>query len=150
MHRILTVVAPSEADVELLTEAGSVASAMDVDVVVLALDLAGDEYMSVDAMRQWEGFSDEGSGKAENTAQRFADYLGDSVLRPLGVEYLPIGDRVESSRPSEKVITVAENHGCDHVYITNRGESPAGKALFGNATQSIILNFSGFVTVRTH
>lgn len=149
MNRILAVVAPTETDVALLEEAGAVAASMDVEIVVLALLVEGDEYASVDAIRQWDGFDDFGGDKSVDTAHRFADYLGSRVLEPLGVEYLPIGDRVETTRPSSKVIDVAENHGCDHVYVANRRRSPAGKALFGDTAQSVILSFDGFVTVRT-
>ena len=149
MNRILAVVAPTAADVALLEEAGAIAAATGVEVVVLALDVEGSEHASVDAMRRWEGFDDAGSNESADTAHRFADHFGGEILEPAGVEYLPIGDRVENTRPSTKVIDVAENHGCDHVYITNRRRSPAGKALFGNTPQSIILSFDGFVTVRT-
>ena len=149
MNRILAVVAPTEADVALLEEAGTVAAATDVGVVVLALDVEGSENASVDAMRRWEGFDDVDTDESANTAHRFADHFGGEILEPMGVTYLAIGDRVENTRPSAKVIDVAENHACDHVYITNRRRSPAGKALFGNTPQSIILSFDGYVTVRT-
>lgn len=149
MERILAVVAPTETDAELLEEAGSVAAGVGVEVVVLALALEEDEYASVDAMRRWEGFEDAGTDTSADTAHRFADYLGHQILDPLGVEYLAVGDRVETTRPSAKVVDVAENHGCDHVYVANRSQSPAGKALFGDTAQSVILNFDGFVTVRT-
>ena len=149
MNRILAVVAPTEADAAVLEEAGAVAAAVGVEVVVLALDREGHEHASVDAMRRWEGFEDVDGNEPTDTAHRFADHFGRRILDPLGVEYLAIGDRVENTRPSTKVIEIAENHGCDHVYITNRRRSPAGKALFGDTTQSIILDFDGFVTVRT-
>ena len=149
MNRILAVVAPTEADAALLKEAGTVAAGTGVEVVVLALDVEGSENASVDAMRQWEGFDDVGNDESVDTAHRFADHFGDEILGPMGVSHLAIGDRVENTRPSAKVIDVAENHACDHVFITNRRRSPAGKALFGNTPQSIILSFDGFVTVRT-
>lgn len=149
MERILVVVGPTETDVELLEEAGIVAAGTGVEVVVFALALAGSEHASVDAMRQWEGFDDTGADDSADTTQRFADFLGSQVLEPLGIEYLAVGGRVESTRPSDKVIDVAETHECDHIYVTNRGRSPTGKALFGDTAQSIILNFDEFVTVRT-
>ncbi|GAA0237978.1 universal stress protein [Haladaptatus pallidirubidus] len=148
MNRILAVVKPTETDLELLEEAGVVAAATGVEVVVLALVSEGSEDVSVDAIRQWDGFDDNTDETAE-TVHRFAEHLGNQILDPLGVEYLPIGERIETTRPSSKIIDVAENHDCDHVYVTNRGRSPTGKALFGDTAQSVILNFDGFVTVRT-
>ena len=149
MDRVLAVVSAAETDVELLEEAGTVAAGLGVEVVVLALAAEGDDHASVEAMRQWNGFNDAGTDGDVDTVHRFARHLGEQVLEPLGVEYLAVGDEVTTTRPSEKVIGVAENHGCDHVYVANRRRSPAGKALFGDTTQSIILNFDGFVTVRT-
>jgi nucleotide-binding universal stress UspA family protein len=145
MDGILAVVAPTEADVELLEEAGAVAAATGVDVVVLALAIEESDHASVDAMRAWEGFED----STEDTPHDFAEHLGDVTLAPRGVTYTAVGERVEATRPSEKIIDVAMNHDCDHVYVLNRSRSPAGKALFGDTTQSVILNFDGFVTVRT-
>jgi nucleotide-binding universal stress UspA family protein len=149
MDGILAVVAPTEADVHLLEEAGTVAAATGVDVVVLALAQEDTEHASVEAMRQWEGFEGADLGDSTETPRHFAEYLGDVVLAPRGVTYTAVGERVENMRPSEKTIDVAKNHGCDHVYVLNRSQSPAGKALFGDTTQSVILNFDGFVTVRT-
>lgn len=148
MNRILVVVAPTETDVELLEEAGAIAAAADVEVVVLTLTIEGDEHASLEAIRRWQGFEDTGNDGTD-TSRRFANYLGAQVLEPLGVEYLSVGEPVESMRPSTMIIEVAENHGCDHVFVANRGRSPAGKALFGDTAQSVILNFDGFVTVRS-
>jgi nucleotide-binding universal stress UspA family protein len=145
MNGILVAVAPTGADVERLEEAGAVAAATGVDVVVLALAIEESDHASTDAMRQWEGFED----SMGDTPHDFADHLGGVTLAPRGVEYIAVGERVEATRPSEKIIDVARNHGCDHIYVLNRSRSPAGKALFGDTTQSVILNFDGFVTVRT-
>lgn len=149
MNRILAVVAPTETDLSLLKEAGTVAAATDVKVVVFALALEGSEHASVDTMRQWEGFEDVGSDESTDTVHRFAEYLGSQILDPLGVEYLAVGDVVETTRPSDKVVDVAKNHGCDHIYVANRSTSPAGKALFGDTAQSVIMNFDGIVSVQT-
>lgn len=147
MNRILTVVNPSETDVELLEEAGTIAAAVGVEVVVLTLVSKGDDQ-SLDAMLQWEGFDDVSSTERSQTVYKFAEYLGEQILDPLGVGYLPIGERIESTQPSSKIIDVAENHGCDHIFVVNQRRSPTGKALFGDTAQSVILNFDGFVTVR--
>ncbi|WP_049972270.1 universal stress protein [Haladaptatus cibarius] len=149
MNRILAVVKPTDTDVELLEEAGAVAAGTGVEVVVLALVSEGSEDASVDSIRQWDGFDATKTDETAETVNRFAEYLGSQILDPFGVEYLAVGERIETTRPSSKIIDVAENHDCDHVYVSNRGRSPTGKALFGDTTQSVILNFDGFVTVRT-
>ncbi|WP_433627350.1 universal stress protein [Halomicrococcus sp. NG-SE-24] len=151
MDKILAIVGPSETDFELLEEAGAIAATADVEVVVLSLVIDGSDYASVDRMQSWAD-RDASSGPGEtpaDVAAHFAASAGADVLDSLQVTYTSVGDSVEDTRPSAKVIDVAENHGCDHVYVANRSRSPAGKALFGEMAQSIILGFDGFVTVRT-
>jgi nucleotide-binding universal stress UspA family protein len=45
------------------------------------------------------------------------------------------------------VLAEARHRGCDHVFVTGRKRSPAGKAIFGDVAQRIVLEFDGAVTV---
>ncbi|MFC4440339.1 MULTISPECIES: universal stress protein [Natrialbaceae] len=47
----------------------------------------------------------------------------------------------------DEVLSTAERLGCDHVFIVGRKRSPTGKAIFGDVTQRVLLNFDGSVTV---
>lgn len=49
----------------------------------------------------------------------------------------------------DDLIQVAEEEGCDHIFISGKKRSPAGKAVFGDVAQSVILQFDGPVTVTT-
>lgn len=49
----------------------------------------------------------------------------------------------------DDLIQVAEEEGCDHIFISGKKRSPAGKAVFGDVAQSVILQFNGPVTVTT-
>jgi nucleotide-binding universal stress UspA family protein len=151
MDKILTIVGPSETDFELLEEAGAIAAAADVEVIILSLVIEDSDYASVDRIQSWKNEDTEGGarGPPAEVAAQFAASAGTDILEPLGVSYTVIGESVEDTRPSVKIIDIAENHGCDHVYVANRSRSPAGKALFGEIAQSVILGFNGFVTVRT-
>ena len=149
MKRILAVVRSPEVDLELLEEAGAMGAAAGVEVVVVVLINEDEPEESIEEFQNWDGFDDVRMSYPADTAIRFAEHLGKEVLAPLGTDYLTVGERVESTQPSEKVIDIARNHDCDHIYIGNGGRSPARKALFGNTAQSVILNFEGFVTVQT-
>lgn len=49
----------------------------------------------------------------------------------------------------EDIIQVTGEYGCEHIFINGRKRSPAGKAIFGDTAQSVILEFDGPVTVTT-
>ena len=58
--------------------------------------------------------------------------------------------RREHGDPAETILEVAEELPADHIVIGNRNRSPAGKALFGSVTQSVILDADLPVTVVSH
>lgn len=149
MERILVVVELNDINLEILETASTVAAAIDFEVIVLVLASEIDDDTLTEELQQWDGFNGVSTDDPAATASRLADYLGKEVVSPLGADYHPIGEKVEYTQPSEKIIAIAKNHDCNHIYITNRNRSPSGKALFGNTAQSVILNFDGFVTVRT-
>lgn len=49
----------------------------------------------------------------------------------------------------EDLIRMAEEENCEHVFVSGKNRSPAGKAVFGDVAQSVILQFDGPVTVTT-
>ncbi|ELY63181.1 UspA domain-containing protein [Natrinema versiforme JCM 10478] len=49
----------------------------------------------------------------------------------------------------DDIIRVAEEENCEHIFISGKERSPAGKAVFGDVAQSVILQFDGPVTVTT-
>lgn len=49
----------------------------------------------------------------------------------------------------DDLIQVAEEENCDHIFVSGKKRSPAGKAVFGDVAQSVILQFDGPVTVTT-
>ncbi|GAA0204310.1 universal stress protein [Halobacterium noricense] len=148
MGRALVVVEDAERDRELLERARSFASGDGSSVEVLAL-ATPEEYQEVsetlDAIGKVEGttYDDrsalEGiSGDIDDAA---ADVLGDVGYR-LRTEIAESGDQAVT------IMDAADDADCDHVFLPGQRRSPTGKAVFGDRTQRVLLNFNGFVTAE--
>ncbi|WP_231183388.1 universal stress protein [Haladaptatus sp. DYF46] len=147
MDRILAVVEPTEAAKELVREAGIIAEGLDADLILTHITTEQEYGARRDAMESLMSSSASYTvGEAEEGATQFARDIGDEVLSELDVEYDVTG---YLGNKSEKILDAAEEYDCDHVFITGRQRSPTGKALFGDATQEVILDFDGPVTVVT-
>lgn len=66
------------------------------------------------------------------------------ILEKAGI---PTTKRREHGDPASTVLEVAEAIGADAIVLGSRNRSPAGKALFGSVTQSVILDTDLPVTV---
>jgi nucleotide-binding universal stress UspA family protein len=149
MEKALAVIRrDSDAATALLAEAGELAAGVNASLVVLHV-LPEDEYEERMATRMETG---SGGGtfsidEAEREATFIAKEAAQEALGDVDVEYELKGivGRLETD-----VIEVAEEEGCDHVFVTGRRRSPSGKAFFGDVTQRILLNFDGRVTVSLH
>lgn len=147
MDRALAVVEGSEAAKDLVREAGELTAAVGAELVLVHVtdedeyDERREELESIP--RRETQYS---IGQALDGAEQFAEDIGREVLDDLDVEYQAVG-RVGDVR--EEILTVAEEFDCDHVFIAGRKRSPTGKAMFGDATQQVILDFDGPVTVVT-
>jgi nucleotide-binding universal stress UspA family protein len=147
MERALAVVDAEESTKALVREAGELAAAVDAELVLLHVT-TNDEY---EEMRQTMetipnnpvGYSAE---KARVGAEEFAADIGREVLEGIDVDYEAAGALGDEQT---EILDAAEAYDCDHLFIAGEKRSPTGKALFGDLTQSIILNFGGPVTVVT-
>lgn len=147
MDRALAVVEPTEAAKELVREAGIIAEGLDAELILTHITTEQEYGARRDAMESLMSSSASYTvGEAEKGATQFARDIGDEVLAELDVEYEVTG---YLGNKAEKILAAAEEYDCDHVFITGRQRSPTGKALFGDATQEVILDFDGPVTVLT-
>ncbi|WP_435156661.1 universal stress protein [Haladaptatus sp. DFWS20] len=147
MERALAVVEPTETAKELLYEAGIIADGLDADLVLTHITTEQEYGARRDAMESLMSSSaNYTAGEAEEGATQFARDIGDEVLSELDVAYQVTG---YLGNKAEKILDAAEEYDCDHVFITGRQRSPTGKALFGDATQKVILDFDHPVTVLT-
>ncbi len=147
MERALAVVEPTDAATELVRQAGELAVGVDADLVLIHVTTE----QAYSARREAMGSIGSGAenytiSKAEEGATQFAHDIGQEVLSEFDVEYEVAGLLGEKA---EQILDAAQKHDCDHIFLAGRQRSPAGKALFGDATQRVILDFDGPVTVAT-
>ncbi|WP_266079952.1 universal stress protein [Haladaptatus caseinilyticus] len=147
MNRALAVVEASESAKELVREAGELADGVGASLVLLHIT-SDEEYENT--RKSLEGIpnleTSYTAGQAFDGAQQFAEDIGREVLEGVDIEYEAVG-RVGDER--DEILNIAEEYGCDHVFLAGRKRSPTGKAIFGDRTQAVILDFDGAVTVVT-
>ncbi|SIR83172.1 Nucleotide-binding universal stress protein, UspA family [Haladaptatus litoreus] len=147
MNKALAVVEASESAKELVTEAGELAEGVGANLVLLHVT-SDEEYektrKSLENIPKLE--TSYTAGQALEGARQFAEDIGREVLEGIEVEYESTG-RVGDER--DEILSAADEFDCDHVFLAGRKRSPTGKAIFGDRTQSVILDFDGAVTVVT-
>ena len=147
MERALVVVKRTEAAEELAREAGELAAGVDAEVVVMHATTE-DEYA---ARRRAAAEAPAGAAAytadtAREAAASLAAEVAEDVLDDLDLDYETAGYVGDEG---EMVLEAAAEHDCDHVFLTGRERSPTGKAVFGDATQRVVLDHDGPVTVVT-
>jgi len=150
MERGLAVVlSESDAEKALLKEAAQFSECSNAPLAVLALVTPSEYESMADTMDQigevehtsynndtiFEGFE-------KNTRDLAEDAIGD-----MDVPY-EILVRVEDEEDrADAILEAARENDCDHVFLVGQRRSPTGKALFGDITQKVILNFEGNLTL---
>ncbi len=147
MNRALAVVEASESAKQIAREAGKLAEGVGASLVLLHVT-SDEEYedtrKSLERIPNLE--TSYTAGQALDGARQFAEDIGRDVLDGVAVEYEAVG-RVGDQR--DEILAAAKEHDCDHIFLAGRKRSPTGKAIFGDRTQSVILDFEGAVTVVT-
>jgi len=144
MQRPMAVVTDDERSKKVVREAGELAAGVGVELVLLTI-IPQEEYE-----RKREAMEDAGStmpytfSQAEQNARRTARSVADEVLDDVDVEYEVLG---AVGREAHTIMEVAREEGVDHIFMAGRRRSPTQKALFGDLTQRVLLNFEGTVTV---
>ena len=149
MTDTLVVLEDREDCADLLREAGMHATGANTKLVLYS-PLTESEYESavetLDHVGRVENqqYSDD---DAVGVALKFAKDLARDALDDFDVEWSVVADVTEEVE-ADRLIEVAEEHDCDHVFTLGRRRSPTGKAVFGDTTQRLVLNFPGYVTVK--
>lgn len=147
MDHALVVVDASEGAKRLIREAGELATGVGAKLTLLHVTSEEEYNEKVSAMQQIpEADVSYNLEAAEEGGRQFVRDIAREVLEGMDVEYdavAEVGDIVD------EVLDEAEDRGCDHIFVAGRKRSPAGKALFGDTAQAIILDFDGAVTILT-
>lgn len=147
MTRALVAIEDPDRDRPLLERAAAFADA-DTELVVLAL-ATPDQHEQVvetfESIGRTEHTTYDEDDVSEALSADAADLLGDVLDGTVAYDLeTAVAD---SDEQADVVLDVAERAGCDHVFLPGRRRTPAGKAVFGDRTQQVILGFEGFVTV---
>lgn len=147
MERAIAVVEASDSAKELVHEAGELAAGVDAELILVHVT-TDDEY--ADRRESMMNIPDLDVNytvdEALDGARKFAKDVGRDVLGDVDVAYEPVGRLGEKG---DEVLALADERDADHVFVAGRKRSPTGKAIFGDVTQRIILEFDGAVTVVT-
>lgn len=147
MEHALVVVDASEGTKHLIREAGELAKGVDAKLTLLHVTAEEEYNEKVSAMQRIpEADVSYNLEAAEEGGRQFVRDIAREVLEGMAVDYeavAEVGDVVE------EVLDEADKRGCDHIFVAGRKRSPAGKALFGDTAQAIILDFEGAVTILT-
>ena len=149
MHRALVVADSTEASRDLVHEAGELTAGVDAELVVLAtLSEAGYERDRevLDTIAAAERTTYRTDSIREH-AGSIAHDIAEEALAGLDVDYETRGVVLDGRDRGSAIVDEAESANCDHLFLAGIRRSPTGKAVFGDTTQSVILNFSGKTTV---
>lgn len=147
MDHALVVVDASDGAKRLVREAGELADGVGAELTLLYVTREEEYADKASAMASIPDANvSYTQDRAEEGGRQFVRDVAREALEGIDVEYDAVGevgDRVD------KTLSVAESRGCDHVFVAGQKRSPAGKALFGDVAQSVILEFDGAVTIIT-
>ncbi|WP_136689325.1 universal stress protein [Halorhabdus amylolytica] len=148
MNRGLFIVTDAdETEAQLLDEAAAVSTCSGASLVILRLlvpeDLESVEDVELTSDIDRRDYEDPADRQFEEETEAFVrETLDDAgVASEIVVRVKPEGDRAAA------ILDVAEEYDCDHVFLVGQRRSPTGKALFGDLTQEIVLNFDGTITL---
>lgn len=97
-----------------------------------------------EAVQQIDEFADYSLRQEEGSAARFAREMVDSTLDACDWERVSTEGRVGD--PVDEILAVAGEVDARYLVVGGRRRSPAGKAIFGSITQSVLLNADRPVT----
>lgn len=147
MKRALVVVEPTDGSKTLVEEAGDLASGVGAELVLLHVTTVEEWESNRERLSNITDFENQyGIEQTREGARQFAENIGHDVLGDLNVDVSTVG---AIGNRTDQILKTAEEKDCDHVFMSGKKRSPTGKAVFGDATQSVILNFSGIVSVIT-
>lgn len=146
MHTALVVLTDESTDERLLDAAKRYATGTDTELLVCRF-IDRKDYQSDARNEARDGKQVQTIEMIEEEAEEEATAAADRAFADADVSYTAIGAAGELPK---KIIEVADERDCGHVFVSGRKRSPTGKALFGDIAQAVLLRFDGPVTVTTN
>ncbi|AKU07941.1 universal stress protein [Haloferax gibbonsii] len=148
MPRALVAIDRIDRDRNLLERARTFAVGGGTDLVVVAL-ATPDEYEEVERTLDAIGRAEHTSYDEDAVLDGVSGEVEDAASEVLGsaVDYELRTVVAEANEQAAEIVDIAEQTDCDHVFLSGPRRSPTKKALFGDRTQRVILDFEGYVTV---
>ena len=145
---VVAAVGEDRTDTPVLEVAYDLAVRYDDDLVVLHVIPEREAQEHLESLREIAEYRDTSITQEADRAERFAQQV---VADTLGdVDDIRVATLGRVGAPTEVILDVADEHDARYLVIGGRKRSPAGKAIFGSATQSVLLNATRpVVTVRT-
>jgi len=147
---LFVLVECNDTERQLFREAADVSASADAPLRVLRL-LSPEDIESVESADLTSDIDrrtneDPVDRKFEEETEQFLREAldGEDIPYEVTVRIEPEGERAEA------ILDAAEEDDCDHVFLAGRRRSPTGKALFGDLTQEIVLNFDGTITLSMY
>ncbi|WP_232701489.1 universal stress protein [Halobacterium wangiae] len=147
MDRAIAVVEASDSAKALVREAGELAAGVGAELVLVHVTTDEEYSERREAMASIPDLDVNYTlDEAVDGARKFARDVGRDVLADVDIDAEAVGRMGEKG---DEVLALADERNADHIFIAGRKRSPTGKAIFGDVTQRIILEFDGAVTVVT-
>ncbi|MFB6151769.1 MAG: universal stress protein [Haloarculaceae archaeon] len=145
---LAALVERSEAERELLREAAEVSACTDAPLRVLAL-VSPEEYESssesIEITSDIERTVYDRTSVGDDLRTEAEEFVDDALEDDVPVDIMV--KVVERSDRADAIMTTAEDVGCDHVFMAGKQRSPTRKAILGDTTQEVLLNYDGIVTL---
>ena len=144
---LFVVIGGTDAEQELFERAATFSECDDAPLVVLRLlspeDVQSVESADVTSDIDRSALEDPVDRQFEADTENFVGGAldGTEVPHEIDIRIASEGDRATA------ILEAAAEHDCDHVFLVGQRRSPTGKALFGDLTQEIVLDFDGTITL---
>lgn len=142
---ILAAVGPDHGQSELVSIGFDLASAYDDELQVLHVVPNDGVEDHLERLRGIRGFDASGLAADASGAERVASELARLALDDCPDRVTPVG---RTGEPGEEILSLADAVEPRYLVIGGRKRTPAGKALFGSATQWVILDADCPVVTR--
>jgi len=146
---LAVVTTGSDREIDLLETAADFSRCRDSALLVLRL-ASSDEYEQVAETMETIGEVEHTSYGADDIRAGLTDDARKAVAEETAGRNLSTDVLlrvIEDDERADAILEVARENDCDHVFLVGQRRSPTGKALFGDVTQKVILNFDGEITL---